>query len=153
MSNYYQAIKNNEGSLPEVLKFFEEEYKVGQQEIKTTGKNLTECCAKIASFYEYRMSQLQELEAILKHFEMKISKEKSELYKKYLENYNRVLTSTDIKNYIEGQPTVVALQTIINEITLVRNKFISLTTGFATMNYQLSNLSRLYASGIDGIIL
>lgn len=151
MSNeYFQAVKQNDNALPEALEYFNKEYEAARSEVKIAG-GLTECVSKISSRYEFRVSQLQEIEAILRHFEIKLSQSKSKLYQKYLENYQRALSSSDIKIYIEGQPEIVAIQQIINEIALVRNKFIGLTKGFETANYQLSNLSKLYAAGVDGV--
>lgn len=151
MSNeYFQAVKKDETTLPKILEYFNNEYEEGRKEIDVKG-SLTECVSKLSSYYEYRYSQLQEIEAILKHFEIKLSQRKSALYQKFLENYNRALSSTDIKIYIEGNPEICAIQQILNEITLVRNKFIGLSKGFDTKNYQLSNLSKLYVAGIDGI--
>lgn len=149
-NEYFQAIKKDESTLPKVLEYFNNEYEDARKEVDIKG-SLTECVSKISSRYEYRVSQLQEIEAILKHFEIKLSQRKSALYQKFLENYNRSLSSTDIKIYIEGQSEVVAIQQIINEIALIRNKYLGLTKGFETANYQLSNLSRLYASGVDGV--
>jgi hypothetical protein len=149
-NEYFQAIKKDETTLPKVLEYFNDEYEDARKEVDIKG-SLTECVSKISSRYEYRVSQLQEIEAILKHFEIKLSQRKSALYQKFLENYNRSLSSTDIKIYIEGQPEVVAIQQVINEIALIRNKYLGLTKGFETANYQLSNLSRLYASGVDGV--
>ena len=147
---YFQAVKQNDNALPNALEYFNKEYEEAREEVKIKG-SLTECVAKISSRYEYRVSQLQDIEAILRHFEIKLSQRKSTLYQKYLENYQRALSSSDIKIYIEGQPEIVATQQIINEVTLVRNKFLGLTKGFETANYQISNLSKLYAAGVDGV--
>lgn len=152
MNEYFQAIKQNDNALPQALEYFNNEYEEARKEVKLEGK-LTKCVSELSSHFEYRYSQLQEIEAILKHFEIKLSQKKSALYQKYLENYQRALSSSDIKIYIEGQPEIVAIQQIINEIALVRNKFISLSKGFETANFQASNLSRLYASGCDTVIL
>lgn len=151
--NYFQAVKQKDEAIIPALEYFGAEYEEGRKEIVMKGKNLTECCAMIASFYAKRLEQYNEINAILKHFEIKLSSLKSAKYKHYLESYQRQLTSTDIKIYVEGDKDVVALQTIINEITLVRNKFESLITCFETMNYQLNNLSKIYAAGITSVIL
>lgn len=149
-NNFFQLVKQNDNILPSALEYFNKEYEKARAEVKIEG-SLTECVSKISSRYEYRVSQLQEIEAILRHFEIKLSQKKSVLYQKYLENYQRALSSSDIKIYIEGQPEIVAIQQIINEISLVRNKFLGLTKGFETANYQLSNISKLYAAGVDGV--
>ena len=65
----------------------------------------------------------------------------------------RALTQSDLRQYIDGDEQVVAMQTIINEIALVRNKFISISKGFETENWQISNLTKLYAAGLDGIVV
>ena len=135
------------------MEYFSKEYEEGKKEIVMKGKNLTECCAMVAAFYANRLEQYNELNAILRHFEIKLNAKKSEKYKHYLESYQRQLSSTDIKVYVEGDQDIVALQTIINEITLIRNKFESLITCFETENYQLNNLSKIYAAGITSVIL
>ena len=150
--NYFQAVKQNENALPEALKYFNEQYELARKEVAITG-NFGKCVSQLSTNFENRLSQLQEIEAILKHFEIKLSQSKSKLYQKYLENYQRALSSSDIKIYIEGQPEIVAIQQIINEIALIRNKYVALSKGFETANYQLSNLSRLYGSGAQDIIL
>ena len=150
--NYFQAIKQNENVLTDALEYFNKQYEEERKEVAISG-NFGKFVSELSSNLEYRLSQLQEIEAILKHFEIKLSQSKSKLYQKYLENYQRALSSSDIKIYIEGQPEIVAIQQIINEIALVRNKYVSLSKGFETANYQLSNLSRLYANGAQDIIL
>ena len=150
--NYFQAIKQNENALPEALEYFNKEYEDARKEVKVEG-SLVKCVSELSSRFENRLFQLQELEAILKHFEIKLSQMKSDCYKKYLEHYQRALSSSDIKIYIEGQPEIVAIQQIINEIALIRNKYVSLSKAFETENFQLSNLSRLYAAGCDGVQL
>lgn len=152
MTNYFTLIKSNENALPDALKYFNDEYEEARNEVTIKG-NLAECVSKLSSRYEYRFSQLQEIEAILKHFEIKLSQKKSAYYQKFLENYSRALSSSDIKIYIEGQSDIVALQQILNEISLVRNKFLSLSKGFETANYATSNLSKLYAAGVDCVII
>lgn len=151
--NYFQAIKQKDDAIIPALEYFNNEYEEGRKEINTHGKSLVECCASISAFYDKRLEQYNELCAILKHFEIKLNVLKTSKYKHYLESYQRQLSSTDIKMYVEGNEDVAALQRIINEITLIRNKFESLTTCFETMNYQLNNLSRIYASGITNVIL
>lgn len=150
--NYFKAIKQNENVLPEALEYFNKEYEDARKEVKVEG-SLVKCVSELSSRFENRLFQLQELEAILKHFEIMLAQKKSNLYKQYLEHYQRALSSSDIKIYIEGQPEIVAVQQIINEVALIRNKYVSLSKAFETENFQLSNLSRLYAAGCDGVQL
>ena len=45
------------------------------------------------------------------------------------------------------------LQLIINDIALVRNKFISITKALDIKNWQLSNITKALCAGLNDIIL
>ena len=123
MSNYFQAVKKNDVAVVEALDYFNKEYEEAKQEINIKGRNLTECCSTLSSYYEKRLAQYQEIVAILKHFEIKLNSVRAAVYKHFLESYQRELSSPDIKIYVDGDEKVVALQQVINEIVFVKNKF------------------------------
>lgn len=148
--DYFKVIKKDETKLQEVLDYFSDEYEQARNEIKIQG-NLNKCIAELPSLFEIRFSQLQELEAILAYFTNKLNGLKGSVYCQLQEHSKRQLTSTDIKQYVDCDAKVLAMQTIINEIALVRNKFLSLTKGFETKNWQLSNLAKLQCAGLDNV--
>ena len=150
MTNYLKLIKENANNVPTVLSYFEEEYEKAREEVKIKG-NLQRCISELSSLYEMRFAQLQELEAIMEFFDIKLKGIRSSLYQKLMNNSQRALTSNDIKQYIDGDKNIIDLQLIINDIALVRNKFISLTKGFESKNFMLSNLTRLHCAGLDAI--
>lgn len=150
MSEYLKMVKENANNITNVLSYFEEEYEKAKIEIKIKG-NLNRCISELPSLYEIRYSQLQELEAILEHFNIKLRAIKSSKYSQFMNSSARALTSSDIKQYIDGDKNVVDIQSIINEIALIRNKFISLSKGFEAKNWQLSNLVKLQCAGLDNI--
>ena len=150
MTNYLKLIKENANNVPTVLSYFEEEYEKAREEVKIKG-NLQLCISELSSLYEMRFAQLQELEAIMEFFDIKLKGIRSSLYQKLMNNSQRALTSNDIKQYIDGDKNIIDLQLIINDIALVRNKFISLTKGFESKNWQLSNLTKLHCAGLDAI--
>ena len=125
MTNYLKLIKENANNVPTVLSYFEEEYEKAREEVKIKG-NLQRCISELSSLYEMRFAQLQELEAIMEFFDIKLKGIRSSLYQKLMNNSQRALTSNDIKQYIDGDKNIIDLQLIINDIALVRNKFISL---------------------------
>ena len=131
MSEYLKLIKDNANNISKVIEHFEEEYNLAKNEMKIKG-NLNRNISELPSLYEMRYSQLQELEAILEFFDIK-------------------LKGIHIKQYIDGDKNIVELQLIINDIALIRNKFISLSKGFETKNWQLSNLVKLQCAGLDNI--
>ena len=141
MDNAFQIIKKDESKLTEVLNYFLEEYEEAKKDLKISGR-LDKSVSELSSKFEMRYSQLQDLEAILEHFNIKLKAIKSKIYQQLINTSARALTQSDLRQYIDGNEQVVAMQTIINEIALVRNKFISISKGMETKNYQLSNLTK-----------
>ena len=70
----------------------------------------------------HRFNQLQEIEAILEYLNIEMRKKRTEHYKKFLEHYNRALSSRDADKYVDGVDEVIDLQHLTNEFALVRNK-------------------------------
>lgn len=152
MSKYLQMIKDDANNLSKVLEYFNNEYEEARQDLKVKG-NLMQESSKLSSIIEYRYSQLQELEAIIGYFDIKLKGIKSSLYQKMMTTSSRMLSSTDIKQYIDGDKNVIDIQMIINDITLVRNKFVGLTKGYETKNFMISNIVKLQIAGLDTIII
>lgn len=96
-----------------------------------------------------RFSQLQEVEAVLEHYNIKIKAARSHHYRQYLEHYNRTLGSRDVEKYIDGEADVVELMMIINRVALVRNKFASVTKALEVKHFQITNIVKLKSAGLD----
>ena len=152
MDNAFQIIKKDESKLTEVLNYFLEEYEEAKKDLKISGR-LDKCVSELSSKFEMRYSQLQDLEAILEYFNIKLKAIKSKKYQQLINTCARALTQSDLRQYIDGDEQVVAMQTIINEIALVRNKFISLSKGFETLAFQVTNITKLYAAGLDCVVV
>ena len=91
---------------------------------KPPTKNTTKKDPIKEKIVEYRFNQLQELEAILEFLNIEQRRKKTKYYKKYLEGYNKALSSRDAEKYADGEDDVVDQQHIVNEFALIRNKFI-----------------------------
>jgi hypothetical protein len=102
---------------------------------------------------EHRFNQLQEIEGILEYLNIELRKKRTEHYKKFLEHYNRALSSRDAEKYVDGVDEVVDLQHIVNEFALVRNKFMGLIKAIDTKGYQINNIVKLRAAGLEDVSL
>ena len=96
-----------------------------------------------------RFSQLQEVEAVLEHYNIKLKAARSYHYRQYLEHYKRALGSRDVEKYIDGETDVVELMMIINRVALVRNKFAGITKALEIKHCQITNIVKLKAAGLD----
>jgi len=95
------------------------------------------------------LNQLQDIEAILEHLNIDLRKLRSDKFKKFIEHYNRALTSRDAEKYVDGDPEVVSLSKLINEFALLRNKFLGVIKGLDTKQWQITNIVKLRVAGME----
>ena len=151
--NWVKTIKDDATKVNEALEYYGNEYLEARKELNDKGKHLQQVQLELPSLFEIRYAQLQELEAIMEFFDIKVKGLRSNLYQKLMNNSQRALTSNDIKQYIDGDKNIMDLQLIINDIALVRNKFISITKALDIKNWQLSNITKALCAGLNDIIL
>ncbi len=102
---------------------------------------------------EHRFNQLQEIEAVLNYLNIQLRKIRKKHFQKYLENYNRALTSRDAEKYVDGEDEVIDYETIINEVALVRNKWLGLLKGIESKNFMLGHVTRLRTAGMEDVVI
>lgn len=136
-------------TLPSFLDHFEKEAEQAKQELQMSGKKIESISIKIPVLMDQRFTQLQILNATVEHFEKELDVLKSKYFRKYLENYQRSLSSRDVEKYVAGEKEVVDMSMIINDIALMRNIFISITKGIDAMSFQINNITKLRTAGLD----
>ena len=120
MINWYGLISKDLGKLPDCIDYYMKQLDEARVEAGLVG-NIERNASQIPGVVEHRFNQLQEIEAILEHLNIELRKSRSKHYKKFLEAYQRALTSRDAEKYIDGEDEVVAMSQLINEFALVRN--------------------------------
>jgi len=145
---WYYKVAGDWSELPACLDYFSSEAEIARSELSMKGR-LENHAAKIPVITERRFSQLQVLNALVRYFEIERDKTKSHHYKKFLENYQKVLSSRDAEKYAEGEKDVVELEMLINEICMVRNVFTGIIKGLDNKSYTINNISKLRAAGLE----
>jgi hypothetical protein len=97
----------------------------------------------------HRFNQLQEIESVLKFLNVKYDKMRSDHYRRYLERYNRELSDRSIEKYIDGESDIVDMNNLINEVALVRNKYLGIMKGLDAKGFSLGNITRLRIAGMN----
>jgi hypothetical protein len=146
--NWYVEVKKDNSKLTNALNNFNDRYNEILPMIKIQGR-LSEQEAQLGYLVSVVHGDWSQLVAIHEHFDILLKKTRSDLYKKYLETYARQLSSNDVKNYIDGDNTVMGFQSIINEIVLVQNKYEGLSKGLESKNFQLNNITKIKSMGLD----
>ena len=139
---YYSEVARDINKIPTAIKFFEDELIEARSEVKLKG-NVERAAAEMPGIVEHRFNQLQEIEAILHYLNIELRRLRSSYFKKYLENYQRALSSRDVEKYVDGEADVVDYEKIINEFALMRNKWLGLLKGLDQKQWQITNVVKL----------
>jgi hypothetical protein len=152
MSNWYTRVSQNLNVIPDFISHYENELLSAKQEVKVYG-NVEKNIAAIPGVTEHRFNQLQEIEAVLNYLNIKLRQIRRKHFQKYLEAYNRALTSRDAEKYVDGEDEVVDFETLINEIALLRNKWLGIIKALESKNFMLGHIVRLRAAGMEDITI
>jgi hypothetical protein len=115
--------------------------------------NLEKNIAALPGITEHRFNQLQEIEAVLNHLNIHLRKIRRKHFQKYLEAYNRALTSRDAEKYVDGEQEVIDYETLINEIALLRNRWLGVLKGIEAKQWQMGHIVRLRTAGMEDIVI
>ena len=146
--NWYTIVSKNVSQIPDCIKYFDSELKLAKKECSIWGK-LEKASASMPGVVEHRFNQLQEIEAILEYLNIEYRRLRSKTFKKFLENYNRALTSRDADKYVDGEADFVDMAKIINDFALIRNQWLGITKGLDQKQWQLTNIVKLRVAGME----
>jgi hypothetical protein len=149
---WYNRVVQDLGNIPEFINFYENELQEAKYDCGVKG-HLERNIANLPGITEHRFNQLQEIEAVLNFLNIQLRKIRKKHFQKYLENYARALSSRDAEKYVDGEDEVIDFETIINEVALVRNKWLGLMKGLESKNFMLGHVSRLRTAGMEDITL
>jgi len=145
---WYTKIAKDISNIPDAVDHFESELQEAKREVKIFG-NLEKSAADLPGVVEQRFGQLQEIEAILEYLNIELRRLKSSHFRKYLETYQRSLSSRDCEKFVEGEADVVDFEKIINEFALLRNKWLGITKGLDQKQWQITNIVKLRIAGME----
>jgi len=149
---WYNRIVQNLGEIPNFIDYYENELIAAKQDCSVKG-NLERNIANLPGVTEHRFNQLQEIEAVLNFLNIQLRKIRRKHFQKYLEAYARALTSRDAEKYVDGEDEVIDFETIINEVALIRNKWLGLLKGLESKNFMLGHVARLRTAGMEDVVL
>jgi len=147
---WYSRVTSDLSQLPEFIGYYEGELESAKKECRVGGvveKNIT----ALPGITEHRFNQLQEVEAVLNFLNIQLRKIRRKHFQKYLEGYARALTSRDAEKYVDGEAEVIDMETLINEVALLRNKYLAIMKGLDSKNFMLGHVVRLRAAGMEDI--
>ena len=148
MINWYNEVSRDIKKIPECIKYFETELNNAKREVRIYG-NLEKASASPPGIVEERFGQLQQIEAILEYLNIELRRLRSKTFRKFLENYNRALSSRDAEKYVDGEADVIDMDKLINDFALLRNQWLGITKGLDQKQWQITNIVKLRVAGME----
>jgi hypothetical protein len=146
--NWYTKISKDISNIPDAVEYYEAELQAAKVDSRITG-NIEKAAANMPGIVEHRYGQLQEIEAILEYLNIELRRLRSQYFRKYLENYQRALSSRDCEKYVEGEDDVVDFEKIINDFALIRNKWLGITKALDQKQWMITNIVKLRVAGME----
>lgn len=149
---WYNRVINDLGQIPNFISHYEKELENARKLVSIHG-NVEKNLKDLPGITEMYFSQLQEIEAVLNYLNIELRKIRRKVYQKYLEGYNRALSSRDAEKYSDGEQEVVDFEFLINEVALLRNKFLGIMKGLDQKSYMIGHIVKLHTAGMEDIVV
>jgi len=147
---WYNRVVQDLGAIPDFIAFFEAEMLAAKRDVAIAGR-VEQRLSDLPGLTEHRFNQLQEIEAVLEYLNIQLRKIRRRHFQKYLETYARSLTSRDAEKYVDGEDEVIDFETIINEVALLRNRWLGIMKGLESKNFMLGHIVRLRTAGMEDV--
>ena len=149
MSGWYYKVSSDLSNVPAFIDHFESELESARRDLSLKGKSLERHASELPGMVEERFAQLQEIEAVLEYLNIKLKQARSVEFKKFLEAYQKSLSSRDAEKYVDGVQSIVDTTLLVNEVALLRNKFLGISKGFEAKNFMTGHIIKLRVAGLD----
>ena len=149
---WYTKVSQDISNIADAMNYFYAQLEHAKDECRITG-NIERASANMPGIVEHRFNQLQEIEAILEHLNIELRRLRSKNFRKYLENYQRALSSRDCEKFVDGESEVVDYEIIINEFALLRNRWLGITKALDQKQWQITNIVKLRVAGMEDATL
>jgi hypothetical protein len=152
MAGWYNSVVEDLSKIVDSIDYYENQLEEAKYECGIKG-SLEKSSSALPGITEHRFNQLQEIEAILEHLNIELRKERSKTFRKYLENYNRTLSSRDAEKFVDSEDSVINLTHLCNQYALLRNKYLGIMKGLDTKQWQIGHITRLRTAGMEDIVI
>ena len=147
---WYSKITNDLSNIPKFIEYFNNELTNAKKEVKING-NVEVNIKELPGITEHRFYQLQEIEAVLAYVDIQLRQIRRKYFKKYLESYNRALSSRDAEKYVDGEDEVVTFEILMNDVALLRNRWLAILKGLDQKSFMLGHITKLRTAGMEDV--
>jgi len=139
----------NYEALPGILDQFAEELKPAKKQLDNDGKLLETCLSKNSAQMHYYDERRARLHTLVKFFKIEKDRVRSDLYRKYNENYSRQLTVQLLSKYVDGEDDYIFVLKLALEVEELYEEYVITVDAFKQRHYELSNMAKLRIANLE----
>lgn len=141
------------GRVPKKIAEYELLINAAEDVFTLSGKGLEESCKMHAQNLMFYDIMLQECKTIEETIKGKVEEVEGELYKKYNEGYQIKLSTSDIRQYIKGDPKYTQAYQILLEVQHTKRRLEAIVEALKSMGWSLNNIIKLRIAQLDHVTL
>jgi uncharacterized coiled-coil protein SlyX len=141
------------GAVLDRLPAYEKKLQDAEPIFKLEGRRLEEIARTLPHYQASYDQTLQELRALEEWLNNLKEKRVAKYWKKYLEGYQRTLTSRDIQAYIAGEKEIVELNQIIIEVALMKSNALSIVEAIKNLGWMVGHITKLRVAEMQDAVL
>ena len=149
---WYSKVTRSLSNIPPFIEYYNNELISAKKEVAVSGHIETNI-KELPGVTEQRFYQLQEIEAVLNFLNIELRRIRRKHFKKYLEAYAKTLSSRDAEKYADGEDDVIDFELLINEVALLRNRWLGIMKGLDAKQWQLGHIVKLRTAGMEDVVV
>lgn len=141
------------GKIPGRIALYEQLIESAESVFELKGRGLEECCKSHAQDLMFYDVMLQECKTIEETIKVRVDEVEGNLYRSYNEKSNIKLSSTDIRQYIKGDPQYVTACQILLEVQHTKRRLEAVVEALKSMGWSINNITKLRIAQLDHVTL
>ena len=153
MSFILTLSEENLSEIVDLLPKYEKLLVAAENVFKLDGLRLEQVVKSVPQYQYSYDSAYQELKALDEWLTGIKEKRTAKVWKKYLEGYQRALSTRDIQAYIGGEKDIIEINQIITEIALLKNQMAAVVEATKNLGWMVGHITKLRVAEMQEAIL
>lgn len=141
------------GKIPARIAIYEQLIENAESVFQLKGRGLEEMCKDHAQNLMFYDVMLQECRTVEETIKVKLDEIESQVYQKYHTGMQMKLSSTDIRQYIKGDPQFVKACEILLEVQHTKRRLEAIVEALKSLGWSINNIVKIRIAQLDHVTL
>lgn len=136
-----------------LLPKYDELVENGDEHFNLSGKRLEKVAIDLPKLQTKYSKALKEIKGLVEFINVVKDKRVARAWKKFTEGYPAKLGPNDIKQYVNGEASIIEINQILIEVELTKQHLESIVEGFEQMGWMIAHVTKLRVAELQEYIL